>query len=236
MLNSNTKFGRQAGATLIELLIGLALSMIVVSSMVGLMSNSMGTASRIIQMTQLSDELRNTMSMATRDLRRANYNANAYQCYANASCGIDGLDLQVGAVTIENKNCMIFNLDRDQDGAADSYRAGGFRLATDGGPGYIEMWVGEAGDAPDCSDPFGADGDNWLAMTDPQIVDITQFEIDDSNSKFADLLEEGGGTLRQTMREILIQVTGELVLDDTISRHIQDTIRVRNDHLWDPNA
>ncbi len=153
MLNSTRTFRRQTGVTLIEMMIGLALSLIVVSSMVSLMGNSMGTATRIIQMTQLSDELRNTMSMATRDLRRANYNANAYQCYSNSDCGIDGLDLQVGAITIENNNCMIFNLDRDQDGSAGSYRAGGFRLSSDGGVGYIEMWVGDADATPACDDP-----------------------------------------------------------------------------------
>ena len=69
----------QAGVTLIETLIGLALSVIVTVSMVSLMANSMGSATRIIQMSQLTDELRNTMSMMSRDIRRANYTANYWQ-------------------------------------------------------------------------------------------------------------------------------------------------------------
>ena len=40
-------------------------------------------------MSQLTDELRNAMSMMSRDVRRANYNANNIYCYANSDCGID---------------------------------------------------------------------------------------------------------------------------------------------------
>jgi len=227
---------REKGVTLVEMLIGLALSLVVVSSMVGLMSNSLGTATRIIQMTQLSDELRNTMSMATRDLRRANYNANAYSCYANSDCGTDPLaNVTMGAVTIENNNCMIFQIDRDQNGSAASYRAGGFRLSQDGGVGFVEMWVGAANATPDCDDAVGAGG-NWIAMTDPEFVDITTFNIDDSDSITSDVTEEGGSTLNQTTRQILVQIEGSLILDNTITRGIEDTIKVRNDYLWDPNA
>lgn len=236
MLNSIPMRHRERGVTLIEMLIGLALSLVVVSSMVGLMSNSLGTATRIIQMTQLSDELRNTMSMATRDLRRANYNANAFQCYANSDCGIDPLaNVKVGAVTIENNNCMIFQVDRDQNGLASSYRAGGFRLSQDSGVGFVEMWVGTANATPDCDDAIGAGG-NWIAMTDPEFVNITTFNIDDSESITSGVSEEGGSTLNQTTRQILVQVEGSLILDNTITRRIEDTIKVRNDYLWDPNA
>jgi Tfp pilus assembly protein PilW len=232
MLNINQNIKQQAGVTLIETMIGLALSMVVVSSMVALMGNSLGSATRIIQMTQLSDELRNNMSMLTRDMRRANYNANAYQCYANSDCGADvNADVQNAGLTIENNNCLIFNLDRDQDGGADSYRAGGFRHIP-GTSGYLEMWVGVATATPACGDAPGAD--NWVAMTDPDFVNITTFRIDDSDSLLASMTEEGGGTLNQLTRQVLVQIGGELILDPSITRTIDDTIRVRNDYLWNP--
>jgi prepilin peptidase dependent protein B len=231
MLNINRKIKQQSGITLIETLIGLALSMIVVSSMVALMGNSLGSATRIIQMTQLSDELRNTMSMLTRDMRRANYNANAYQCYSNSDCGADAnANLQIGALTIET-NCLIFNLDRDQDGGSDSFRAGGFRLSPSAGPGSIEMWVGAATATPACSDTAGGD---WVAMTDPDFVNITRFTIDSSNSVESSITEEGGGILSQRSRQVKVVIAGELILDSSITRTIEDTIRVRNDYLWNP--
>ena len=81
---------KQTGVTLIETMISLALSLVVTSAMVVLMANSLGTATRIIQMSQMTDELRNAMSMMTRDVRRANYSSNSAYCYANSECGDPG--------------------------------------------------------------------------------------------------------------------------------------------------
>ena len=62
----------QKGVTLVEAMISLSLSLIVTMGMVALMANSLGTANRIIQMSQLTDEMRNALSIMTRDVRRAN--------------------------------------------------------------------------------------------------------------------------------------------------------------------
>ena len=232
MLNLSQQRERQAGATLIELMIGLALSLIVVSSMVALMSNSLGSASRIIQMTQLSDDLRNSMSMVTRDMRRANYNANAYRCYANSDCGVDGTASQVGEVVINGTpgDCLFFNLDRDQDGDGSSDEAGGFRRSVNaGGVGFMEMWVGGATPAA-----CGTAHADWVEMTDPEFVDITFFVVDDSDSLVESVTEEGGGTLSLRQRQIDVAIGGELVLDSNIRRTVRDTIKVRNDYLWNP--
>ena len=69
---------RQGGVTLLETLIALALSAVVVIGMVVLMGNSMWTANRITQSSQLNDQLRNVMSMLTRDVRRANITTPAH--------------------------------------------------------------------------------------------------------------------------------------------------------------
>jgi len=227
MLNLNQNSKRQAGFTLVEAMIGLALSLVVVTSMVGLMSNSLGSATKIIQMTQLSDELRNTMSMVARDIRRSNYNAASYKCYANSECGVDPTSSQGDIITINGSNdCLIFNLDRDQNGDGSDDGSGGFRLADDGGVGYIEMWVGDA--SPTCGDGLGGD---WIPLTDPEFVDIT-FWVDDDDSITGSVLEEGGSTLNQQTRQINVQIAGSLLLDSNITRSVEDTIKVRNDRIW----
>jgi type II secretory pathway component PulJ len=238
--------GRQAGASLMELLIGLALSGVVVTSMVILMSNSMGTATRITQMSQLTDELRNTMSMLTRDLRRANYNANAIYCYANSECGdVDnGSAIQAGDLVVANLNtgqsCITFGLDRNSDGDASTDNAGAFRVrqvqnAAGRTVGQVEMWVGGA--SPDCSqnidstEPDIAE-DDWVAITDPKLVDITWFNVDNSalaGSYQQELLEEDEVTLVQNIRYVNLELEGQLNLDNTISRRVADRIKVRND-------
>ena len=93
------------------------------------------------------------------------------------------------------------------------------------GVGRIEMWVG--GNTANCA----ATDTNWMAVTDDQFVDVTVFDIDDSASFAGTLTGEGGSTITQRTREINIQIEGQLLLDNTITRRIEDTIKVRNDYL-----
>ena len=230
--NQMTSIKRQAGLSLVETMIGLALSMIVVASMVGLMSNSMGTATRIIQMSQLTDELRNVMSMMSRDVRRANYNPNSIYCYGNADCATDGSASQVvGDIDIAScDDYLRFNLDRDWDGAAVSDPAGAFRRVTvnsakaGGQVGVMQMWVGGA--SPNCDPNSNA---NWLQVTDPGFVDVTNFEVD--NLGFSGSVSSGAGTLTQSVRVVDLVIEGELILDRRIRKQVRDRIRIRNDYF-----
>jgi len=221
----------QAGFTLMEMMISLALSMVVTSSMVVLMANSVGSTSRIIQMTQLTDQLRNTMSMLTRDIRRANYSANAAYCYANSDCGLEDATKQFADVTFDgNINdgdiCFTFGLDRNWNGNASEDDAGGFRRVTSGGVGLIEMWVGD--NAPDCTANNDAD---WVAITDPDFVDITVFSADDGDSFTASFAGEAGATITQRTRQVQVEIEGVLVRDPTITRRIEDVVKLRNDMI-----
>jgi type II secretory pathway pseudopilin PulG len=224
---------RQHGFTLIEAMIGLALSMIVTASMVVLMSNSLGSASRIIQMSQLTDELRNTLSMMSRDVRRANYSTNSIYCYANSECGdpTTGIAVQAADVSVTGSAdtpCLRFGLDRDWDGNANNDGGGAFRrdVITNGRGltvGVIEMWTGTA--VPSCTDSA-----DWVAITDPEFVDITGFVA--AINLFEDSIEEDGGTtVTMRTRRVTVTLLGRLVLDNTITRTVGDMIKVRNNFL-----
>jgi len=218
----------QAGMTLMETMIALALSVFVTASMVILMANSLGTATRMTQMSQMTDELRNAMSMMTRDVRRANYSPDAVRCFGNSDCGVDGTASQLaGDVTVVGSNCFTFNLNRWKDVSGVPTKvagSGGFRrLPADGSsPGWIEMWVGDS--TPACN----SSNSNWVSVTNKDLVDVTSFVVDDSQS-FTTTVEEAGGTLTQKSRKIRVQIEGHLVLDPDITRRIEDIIQVRND-------
>ena len=90
------------------------------------------------------------------------------------------------------------------------------------------MWVDNES-IPDCSstDPL-----EWVAITDPGFVNITLFDVDNEDTAgtyTTDFGEAGGATLRQHVRFVQMQIDGELLIDDTISRRIVDTVNVRND-------
>ena len=95
------------------------------------------------------------------------------------------------------------------------------------GVGLIEMWTGD--NTPDCSDAAGAAG--WVVITDPAQMDIFAFSVDDDLSYQQVILDNGIDTLSQRVRKIRMGMQGRLVLDDSITRRIEDVISVRNDLL-----
>jgi len=224
-----------------EAMISLALSLVVTMGMVMLMANSLGTATRIIHASQLTDELRNAMSMMTRDVRRANYTANAIFCYGNSDCGESGgIAEQTGDIVIANAGtCFTFTLDRGFNGNAADDAVGGFRRVVTNGVGIIEMWTGAGGTAPNCMSAAGAAG--WLPLTDANVVNITGFAVN-NNGSFASEVAEATGTFENRQRQIKISLQGQLVLeeklvtsgalaDTVVERRLEDTIYVRNDYI-----
>jgi len=211
----------------------MSISLVVTASMVALMSNSLGTTSRIIKMTKLTDDMRTAMQMMSRDVRRSNYNVEAYKCYANEDCMTDGAVTAVGPITVSLGNdCFWYQMDRNWDDYADTgeIKAGGFRRVTASGVGVIEMWTGGA--APDCGSGAGADG--WVQITNPENMDISQFFVEeDPDLSYTQLIKDDGmgSTLSQRVRKIRMNMLGRLVLDDSIERYVEDVITVRNDLL-----
>lgn len=226
----NMRWSQQKGMSLMEVLIAMSISLVVTASMIALMSNSLGSTARIVNMTKLSDDLRTTMQMMTRDVRRSSYNANSMFCYANTNCR-SAVDATVaGDITINGGNdCFTFLLDRDHDGDSTENDAGGFRRVISSGVGVIEMWTGNA--APDCSVAAGTAG--WVQITNPEIMDIFVFSVDDDLSYNEVVLDNSlGNILTAKVRKIRMNMRGRLVVDNTIVRRIEDVISVRNDLLF----
>ena len=225
----NLRLSKQKGLSLMEVLVAMSISLVVTASMIALMANSLGSTARIIKMTKLTDDLRTTMQMMTRDVRRSSYNANSMYCYANADCGTDGAVTLAGDITINNSNdCFTFLTDRDHDGDSTENSAGGFRRVTSGAVGVIEMWTGNA--APDCSVAAGTAG--WVQITNPENMDIFAFSVDENLSYTEVILDDRfGNTLSLKVRKIRMNMRGRLVVDNTIVRRIEDVISVRNNLL-----
>jgi len=216
--------------SLMEVLVAMSISVVVTASMIALMANSLGSTARIVNMTKLSDDLRTTMQMMTRDVRRSSYNANSMFCYANTNCR-SAVDATVaGDITINGGNdCFTFLMDRDHDGDSTENDAGGFRRVISSGVGVIEMWTGNA--ALDCSVAAGTAG--WVQITNPEIMDIFVFSVDDDLSYTQVVLDDGfGNILTEKVRKIRMNMRGRLVVDNTIVRRIEDVISVRNDLLF----
>ena len=232
---NHNRFHRQSGATLMEVLIAMTISLVVTASMIAMMSNSLGTTARIIHMTKLVDDMRVAMQMMTRDLRRTSYNARSMYCYGNEDCTTDGTLTAAGDITLHDSDadtifdCFTFLTDRDFDGDSTENEAGGFRRVSVDGVGVMQMWTG--GPLPECAADATAAG--WVDITNPEDVDITSFEIDDSLSYTEIVLQDiNGNTVTQKVRKLRMSLDGALVLDDSITRQVEDIISVRNDLIF----
>lgn len=221
-------FTCQLGFTIMEVLLSISLSLVVTAAMVALMSNTLGSTSRIVNMTKLTDDMRTTMQMLTRDVRRSSYNANAMYCYANEDCGTDGSATLAPDISIAaGGECFTFLLDRDNDGDSTENDAGGFRRVSAGEVGVIQMWVGDA--SPNCT----ASDANWAKVTNPDSMDITGFSVDDNLSYTELVFDDGAGnTITQKVRKLRISLQARLTADNSIQREFEDVISVRNDLLF----
>jgi len=239
----NTTKLRQTGASLMEVLVAMSISLVVTASMIALMSNSLGNTARIIKMTKLSDDMRVAMQMMTRDVRRSSFNANSMLCYGNADCADDGSITAADDITIVNSSCFWFQMDRAEDPRAEDPEtalngnstddpAGGFRrrsVTIDGEEfGWIEMYSGPTAPSEVCNEEDGNDG--WVEITDRENINITGFTIDDSASYTQVVLQDvNGNEMSQKVRKLRMTLLGQLVLDPTITRRMEDVISVRND-------
>ena len=237
---------KQAGASLMEVLVAMSISLVVTASMIALMANSLGSTTRIIKMTKLSDDLRVAMQMMSRDVRRSNYNVDSMLCYANDDCTSDASLTAVGDVFIsDSDDCFYFLTDRGHDDyAATPQAAGGFRRVevnidkNDDGVaetavGVVEMWTGTSDPSGICSLASGATG--WVEITNPENMDITSFVVvdDEPGLSYTVLVQDDGfgNTLSQRVRKLRMNLQGALVMDDSITRQVEDIITVRNDLL-----
>lgn len=225
MIKRFQKMHRQSGGfSEVELIISAALSLIVTLSMITLMGSSLSNTARIIKMTRLTDDLRMSMQLMTRDVRRSNFTANAINCFANPDCVTDGSLSTAGDVEINQTNdCFAFNADRDHDGDATEAVPGAFRWMNADGLGVIQMWVGDT--QPNCS----ASDSNWVPITDPAIIVVTAFSVDDSDSYDEVIRVDPDGTLyTQRVRKLQFSVSARLADDETIQRTVADGIKLRN--------
>lgn len=71
MLVMNRTLGRQSGFGLVELMIGLLVGLIVVAAATSMLTTTLFSSNDSIKMARLEQEMRQVMTMLTRDLRRA---------------------------------------------------------------------------------------------------------------------------------------------------------------------
>ena len=234
MLNLNDP--RQFGFTLTELMVGGTVGLIILSASVALYGAMVGAASASLLETQLSTELRQTIDLITRDLRRAGYWAGepGIDAFVSNPFTGNGNHVTVDAVRGESTDsCVTFAYDRDQDkhlgvgikgkGAKltdrDNVEQYGFRLHK----GAVESRISGAG--------LSCNQGRWQDVTSNNI-EIAQLQFS-LRQKTANLSQPGkdcnGGDYCQYRRHVEVTLTGHLATRPQTKRTLKDAVQIRND-------
>lgn len=234
MLVTNCQNSRQRGFGLIELMVSIAIGLIVVGGITSLVVATLRTNTDNYRMTRLTQDLRSSMTLISRELRRAGYDRDAVYDFGRGGhvannfemvrlFDSNGNELQVenGIGTANPATCIIYGWDENGNGTGDPGEFRGFRL--DGNDNVLEMKMqGGEGDASCGTGP-------WEDLTDPELIQIDNFAITTVNGAPAPTVTDSAGNPILTVRELVVRLEGSVTGDDSMTRKIEETIRVRND-------
>jgi prepilin-type N-terminal cleavage/methylation domain-containing protein len=236
-MNTNTKHAN-AGFSLVELMVALVAGLIVSSAVVAFMMSSFKSNAEYVQSTRLTQELRNSLDLVTRDVRRAGYNEKAMASLGTGSAS----PFSPMLVDTANK-CIIYAYDRANGTCAGANGNGCVDLDTgevrairrkvvtfnNVSVGVLEFAESASGTRPTCTGasatyttfpPTCNTTSHWCALSDPSVINITDFALTDSS-------QDAGTQIR--LRDVGITISGQLANSTSFTRSVNSSVRIRTD-------
>lgn len=238
---------KQKGFTLVELLVGMVLSLII---LVGAAYVFQGSAeSSIFQMrsTRFIQQMRDVMDRMVSDIRRAGYRGYHYYVNANTITFDNPYTAYSGTVTDVtthgDTSCITYAYNLDDYNEPYSVQVGGlstmttadvtfdednmelfaFKRFVEDGVGVIKMRYGMDGDTDfDCNDSHG----DWAAITDPELVDITTLTFDINRSTVTT-----SGSASFEVRQVEIYMRGVSRKDSALDFEVRQVVDLPNNRM-----
>lgn len=212
------------GASIVELLIGIAIGLFIAAGATLLLTSQLGDNRRLLLEAQVQQDLRAAADLMSRDLRRAGYWGNAYR-YVWAQTAADVSNPYQDTTSLGTTG-LVYSRSIDEEAGPLGVDAGvvsaseriGFRLNTT--DHMIETLI----------------GGSWQALTDREVLRVTQFELRLHTQNIAlpcgapcPASGPGGCPLVQHSRYVTLVISAQAVHDATVQRSLSDTIGLRND-------
>lgn len=227
MLSAHNARKAQAGLSIVELMVGVAVGLVVVAGALSLFASSVSGSRKLTVEMRVNQDLRAAADIIARDLKRGGY-------WENAIAGT--VRTATGASVVANPNpvpsatpgtsTVTYSVARDTlatrctaipctNNALDTDEQSGFRLTG----GVLQMQVGAG---------------NWQPLTDAALVTVNNFELTPTETvvDIRDVCEKtcvGTTCPTITVRSYLLRLKGTAVSDTAVTRVIQERIRLRND-------
>ena len=212
---------RARGISLIELMVGLVVSLIVVGGALSMMVRIQTTSWRLMIETRLNQDLRAAADLMARDLRRSGYWGNAIQGTLAQGVGSVAAQNPYRALSGSTADGLAYGFSRDavENNTLDTAEQFGFRLYS----GVLQMQLTSG---------------VWQNLTDDKNVLVTALAVTPTLTALpiGSLCSKpcAVGTPNcavSTVRNLAITLTGQSVRDSTVVRSTAMTVRVRNDEF-----
>jgi len=220
------------GMSIVELLVGVAIGLFILAGASALFVGNVTNSRRLLLESRINQDLRATMDLITRDLRRGAYWGNSLAgTLATGSTSVTQPNpyaaVIASASTTSGQILYSYSRDTAEDNALDSTEVFGFRLTN----GAIQMCFGGSSSTT-CT--------NWQTLTNTDIVTITAFAITPTETSIdirAACAKPCTDTLlapscpRVQVRSYNIALTGTSTTDSAVTRTLRSQVRVRNEAM-----
>jgi len=205
---------RHAGLSLVELLVGIAVGLFVLAGATMLISTQLGDNRRLLLETQVQQDLRATLDIITRELRRSGTTFDGASTYVWFPGAVGNPIVGPTELTISDGGQEVL-----------------FQYAPSG--------LGEVlGFRRDDDRIRALRGTAWQELTDPSVMRVTDFNVSEEDQETDPLpcprmCPDGTADCWPTMvvRSLIVRIEVESVADPLIKRGQTSRVRLRNDLL-----
>ena len=238
-INPRNPRGIARGFTIIELMISMVIMLIVAVATVQIAANVFQSNTQSIHMIQLSQEMRSTIQLISRDIRRAGYNDDALAGFLSTQA--IGSGVTMGSVNpYGDIDCLQVQYD-ELDGSARNtvYRARSYAISN----GVVSSEVSAVFDSSEvgaisahfsdtttCASSLTDSG--WINISDPLLTDVAGlgFILNDQLTDIAENMSNGN-TIQVGVEEVNITISASLRSNNAVTRSITNEVQIRNQYL-----
>ncbi len=181
----NTKH-RQAGLTLIELMISIVLGLLILAAATAMTVKSMVINADTLNSARLNQDLDSATQVMVNDIRRAGFTGNVFDFANNED------------LNIVSSSCVLYAYDANEDGDLDTDEKFGFKLVrVSDNPVINEIHMRTSCSDPDpvdCATKCDTANGVWAALTDSNTVNVTSLSFDSVHSKCISITETANMT------------------------------------------
>jgi type IV pilus assembly protein PilW len=205
------------GMSLVELMVGIAVGLFIVAAATTLMANQLSDNRKLLVETQIQQDLRATMDIVTRQIRRA------------GALDVSQAQSGLGTAAGEGGARSTFTTVTPAESASSEVGFAFYRNAGDQGPYGFKL---EAGGIKSFS------GGGWQELTDVNVMKVTEFTVEpvapDTKIQLLPCPKPcaDGSTAcwpQLVVRDYTITIRAEAKADASVRRSMTSRVRLRND-------